>query len=125
MFVPQIDQRTRVRQRRNATRVPPGHPQNRHTGREASHVPDREIAMNRLLRAVALVFLATVGPARSADLSLQRVMLSSGGVGYFEYEAAVDGDETLSLEVPLDQVDDILKSLVFYDNRGTAGEVTL
>jgi len=51
--------------------------------------------------------------------------LSSGGVGYFEYEAAVDGDETLSLEVPLDQIDDILKSLVVYDDRGTAGEVTL
>src|SRR6266478_1798332 len=81
--------------------------------------------MNRLLSAVALVILATVGPARSADLSLQRVVLSSGGVGYFEYEAEVDGDETLSLEVPLDQVDDVLKSLVVYDDRGAVGEVTL
>jgi hypothetical protein len=31
----------------------------------------------------------------------------------------------LSLDVPLDQVDDILKSLVVYDDGGTAGEVTL
>ena len=52
-------------------------------------------------------------------------MLSSGGVGYFEYEAVVDGNATLSLDVPLDQVDDILKSLVVYDDGGTVGEVTL
>src|SRR6516225_2675926 len=69
--------------------------------------------------------LALVGPANAADLSLQRIMLSSGGVGYFEYEATVDGNATLSLDVPLDQVDDILKSLVVYDDSGTAGEVTL
>jgi len=69
--------------------------------------------------------LALVGPANAADLSLQRIMLSSGGVGYFEYEATVDGNATLSLDVPLDQVDDILKSLVIYDDGGTAGEVTL
>src|SRR3984893_4848974 len=43
--------------------------------------------------------LAVVGPANGADLSLQRIMLSSGGVGYFEYEATVDGNATLSLDV--------------------------
>src|ERR1700737_5107842 len=73
----------------------------------------------------AAVLLTVVGPANAADLSLQRIMLSSGGVGYFEYEAVVDGNATLSLDVPLDQVDDILKSLVVYDDGGTAGEVTL
>ena len=66
----------------------------------------------------AAVLLAVVGPANAADLSLQRVMLSSGGVGYFEYEATVDGNAALSLDVPLDQVDDILKSLVVYDDGG-------
>src|SRR6266478_1196051 len=71
------------------------------------------------------VLLAVVGPANAADLSLQRIMLSSGGVGYFEYEATVDGNAALSLDVPLGQVDDILKSLVIYDDRGTAGEITL
>ena len=73
---------------------------------------------------VAAVF-AGVGPANAGDLALERIMLSSGGVGYFEYEATVDGNATLSLDVPLDQVDDILKSLVVYDDSGTAGEVTL
>src|SRR6267154_6334116 len=73
----------------------------------------------------AAVVFAVVGPANAAELSLQRIMLSSGGVGYFEYEAVVDGNATLSLDVPLDQVDDILKSLVVYDDGGTVGEVTL
>jgi hypothetical protein len=79
--------------------------------------------MNRWWLAAAS--LAVVEPVNAADLSLERIMLSSGGVGYFEYEAVVDGDATLSLDVPLDQVDDILKSLVVYDDGGTAGEVTL
>src|SRR5947208_10991620 len=79
--------------------------------------------MSRWWQVAAL--FAVVGPANAADLSLQRFMLSSGGVGYFEYEAVVDGNATLSLDVPLDQVDDILKSLVVYDDGGTAGEVTL
>jgi hypothetical protein len=69
--------------------------------------------------------VAAIAPAGASDLSLQRVMLSSGGVGYFEYEATVEGDAKLSLDVPLDQVDDVLKSLVIYDNGGRAGAITL
>ena len=58
----------------------------------------------------AAAVFAVVVPANAADLSLQRVMLSSGGVGYFEYEAVVDGNTTLSLDVPLDQVDGLIGS---------------
>jgi len=72
--------------------------------------------MNRWWLAAALS--AVVGPVNAADLSLNQIMLSSGGVGYFEYEAVVDGNATLSLDVPLDQIDDILKSLVVYDDNG-------
>ncbi|TWS93371.1 hypothetical protein FQU96_41780, partial [Reyranella sp. CPCC 100927] len=50
--------------------------------------------------------------ALAQELALKRVMLSSGGVGYFEYEASVENDATLKLTVNLDQVDDVLKSLV-------------
>src|SRR5277367_4490387 len=74
--------------------------------------------------ALALL-IAFVASADATDLGLKRVMLSSGGVGYFEYEATVDGDATLTLDVPLDQVDDVLKSLVVYDSAGRAGEITL
>lgn len=76
-------------------------------------------------RWLAAVLFPAAGPANAADLSLQRVMLSSGGVGYFEYEAAVDGNATLKLDAPIEQVDDILKSLVVYDDGGTTGEITL
>ncbi len=73
----------------------------------------------------AAAVFAIIGPANAADLSLQRIMLSTGGVGYFEYEAVVDRNATLRLDVPLDQVDDILKSFVVYDDGGTTGEVIL
>ena len=77
-----------------------------------------------LAALVALVWLPIL-PAEAAELALKRVVLSTGGVGYFEYEAAVEGDATLPLDVPLDQVDDVLKSLVVYDAGGSVGEITL
>ena len=52
-------------------------------------------------------------------------MLSSGGIGYFEYAAEVDGNQTLGLDVPLDQVDDVLKSLVVFDKSGAVAGVEL
>jgi hypothetical protein len=72
-----------------------------------------------------LLLLAVAASAEAAEPVLKRVALSTGGVGYFEYEAAVEGDATLSLDVPLDQVDDVLKSLMVYDAGGTAGAITL
>ena len=44
---------------------------------------------------VALFSLWTI-PVFAQDLALKRVMLSSGSLGYFEYEAAVEGDATLA-----------------------------
>ncbi|HSI00875.1 MAG TPA: DUF4139 domain-containing protein [Reyranella sp.] len=73
---------------------------------------------------VTLVSLLAL-PAFAQDLALKRVMLSSGGLGYFEYEATVDGDATLKLTVSLDQVDDLLKSLVVYDDKGGVGGLSL
>ncbi|MBS0224248.1 MAG: DUF4139 domain-containing protein [Proteobacteria bacterium] len=82
--------------------------------------------MRRLLTAIALLgFLAWPVLASAQDLVLKRVLLSSGGLGYFEYEAAVDGDSKLKLTVPLDQVDDVLKSLVVYDDKGNVGGLSL
>ncbi len=69
-------------------------------------------------------------PALAAEpppgaLALKRVLLSTGGVGYFEHEARVSGDAALTLEVRRDQVDDVLKSIVVYDDRGGIGTVDL
>lgn len=82
--------------------------------------------MRLLMNVVALVgFLAFPTFAFAQDLALKRVMLSSGGLGYFEYEASVDGDATLKLTVSLGQVDDVLKSLVVYDDKGSVGGLSL
>ena len=70
---------------------------------------------------------AAAAPARAGpgELTLERVMLSSGGVGYFEYAAEIEGDAVLALRVRLDQVDDVLKSIVVYDDAGRVGQVHL
>lgn len=69
--------------------------------------------------ALALVSMS----AEAADLALKRVMLSTGGVGYFEYEAQADGDTRFELPVRLDQMDDVLKSIVVMDDKGGSGAV--
>jgi hypothetical protein len=81
--------------------------------------------MIRMLTLALVSLLAFVPFASAQDLALKRVMLSSGGLGYFEYEATVDGDATLKLTVPLTQVDDVLKSLVVYDDKGSVGGMSL
>ena len=79
-----------------------------------------------LFAIVALLGLLAVPTLAAAqDLALKRVMLSSGGLGYFEYEATVEGDATLKLTVSLQQVDDVLKSLVVYDDKGGVGGLSL
>src|SRR5438874_1602723 len=78
-----------------------------------------------LLAVVFTVLGACPMLAQAQDLALKRVMLSSGGLGYFEYEATVDGDASLKLTVGLEQVDDVLKSLVVYDDKGGVGGLSL
>jgi hypothetical protein len=82
--------------------------------------------MRLILNVVALLGLIAFPTfAFAQELALKRVMLSSGGLGYFEYEATVEGDATLKLTVSLDQVDDVLKSLVVYDDKGGVGGLSL
>jgi len=82
--------------------------------------------MRLILNVVALVGLIAFPTfAFAQELALKRVMLSSGGLGYFEYEATVEGNATLKLTVSLDQVDDVLKSLVVYDDKGGVGGLSL
>ena len=85
------------------------------------------IAVLVLALAFALPLLGSVaGAAIGAEaLALKRVMLSSGGVGYFEYEAVITGNADLSLIVRLDQVDDVLKSIVVFDEGGGGASIGL
>jgi len=80
---------------------------------------------SRLVAAIAFLLCVAVGPAIAGDLVLKRVMLSTAGVGYLEYEAEVSGDAELALDVPLSQVDDVLKSIVVYDSKGGIGSASL
>ncbi len=77
----------------------------------------------KLFPIVAFAVIASA--AHASDLALKRVMLSSAGVGYFEYEAEADGPATLGLDVPLSEVDDVLKSLVVFDDAGSIGGIEL
>ena len=89
--------------------------------------------MRRRLVLVAVLLLApAVAAAQPAPASpppvsppLKRVLLSSGGVAYFEHEAEVSGDAELKLELRLDQIDDALKSLVVFDDEGGVGGLRL
>lgn len=75
--------------------------------------------------SVAAAALLWAMPADARELPVTRVILSTSGLAHFEHEAAVTGDETLELTVRLDQVDDILKSLVVFDAKGRIGGITL
>ncbi len=78
------------------------------------------------LAALALLCAPFTAFAQTqSTLDLKRVLLSTGGVGYFEYEAAVDGDAQLPLSVRLDQVDDVLKSIIVFDDKGGVGGIAL
>lgn len=83
------------------------------------------IGVSSLALLVGLPAAAQQSATDAGDLDLRRVTLSTGGVGYFEYSAEVIGDADLTLDVRLDQVDDILKSIVVYDDSGRVGGISL
>ncbi|MCW5819415.1 MAG: hypothetical protein KIT12_05880 [Trueperaceae bacterium] len=78
----------------------------------------------RLLSTLALGVLMTAFAfaqgADQADLPVTRVVLFTNGVGYFEHEGTVTGNQVLNLEVPRSEMDDMLQSLVLQDFGGGA-----
>lgn len=79
----------------------------------------------KFFATISLSLFAAPAFAQDEGLVLKRVLLSTGGVGYFEYEARVEGNAMLSLDVRLDQVDDVLKSIVVFDDFGGVGAIRL
>jgi len=69
--------------------------------------------------------LACSPAAYAADIPVNRVVLSTSGLAQFEHRAEVNGNAALEFPVRLEQVDDILKSLVVFDAGGHLGGVTL
>src|SRR5258708_19119703 len=68
--------------------------------------------------AATAAFAADSGTIRS-------VVLSSGGLAAISRSIPVDGAATIHIDVPLDQVDDLLKSLVVRDPGGTVSAASL
>ncbi len=80
-----------------------------------------------MTRFLAIV-LMTAGAAlaqQEVDLPVTRAVLFSSGVGYFEHAGEVTGDARLSLRFKTDQINDVLKSMVFEDaGGGTVSTIT-
>ncbi|NDW05349.1 DUF4139 domain-containing protein [Jiella pacifica] len=66
---------------------------------------------------------AAAEPTRTGDI--RSIVLFSGGVAEIVRSAEVSGDATIGMEVPLDQVNDVLKSLVVRNPGGGVGQVSL
>jgi hypothetical protein len=75
----------------------------------------------------AIVFIAAIAVAAPllaqdalprAELPVTKVVLFASGVGYFEHEGTVTDSTRLSLSFKTEQINDVLKSLVFMDAGG-------
>ncbi|MCV9965129.1 DUF4139 domain-containing protein [Pararhizobium sp. BT-229] len=60
-----------------------------------------------------------------ANSPVKSVTLSSGGLAEIRRTASLDGNGEIRIEVPLDQVNDLLKSLVVFDPKGTVKDLSL
>lgn len=61
-----------------------------------------------------------------ASGSVGDVLLSSGGLAEIvKHVELTDGEKTISLEIPADQADDVLKSLIVGDPAGSVASVTI
>lgn len=77
-------------------------------------------------KAIILAGLTIPSLAMAAqDIPVKRVVMSTSGLAYFEHSAKVSGNETLSFPVRLDQVNDLLKSLLVFDSKGQLKSVRL
>ncbi len=81
--------------------------------------------MRSLRVGLCVIALAATMAAGAAEVPLTRVVLFSSGVGYFQHQGTVDGDATVGMSFRVEQINDILKSLVLQDmGGGQIGPVT-
>jgi len=79
----------------------------------------KALALPAAALLVALPSLAFAQDAAPTTAPVVEVTLSSGGLAEIVRRAHVSGDAKLSVSVPSDQVDDVLKSLLVSDPSGT------
>ncbi|RNF35847.1 DUF4139 domain-containing protein [Paracoccus methylarcula] len=93
-----------------------------HSGR------DRKTATVRGSIALAVLLAcstSTLAQESTSSSRIDAVTLSSSGLAEIHRSAAIDGSTSLSIDIPLEQVDDFLKTLVIRDPSGRIGAVTL
>lgn len=78
----------------------------------------------RLIAPVLFLVLFVSSNAVSAAPALERVILNQGGVAYYELSAAPT-DGAIELDVPRDQMDDVLKSLTVLGKGARIDAVTV
>lgn len=78
----------------------------------------------RVLPALFFALLSTTAFA-AVNGPVKSVTLSSGGLAEIVRSAEVGKDSEITIEVPLDQIDDVLKSLVVRDEKGQVKNLSL
>ncbi len=58
---------------------------------------------------------AVAAAPASAELPLKRLVLYNSGVGFFERSGEIDGDKRVELKFNVEDVNDILKSMILRD----------
>src|SRR5579859_229597 len=70
----------------------------------------------------ALILVPANAQAPKSDgpqLPVTRIVLFNSGVGYFQREGSVTGNAKIDLQFPIDNINDLIKSLVLQDlNNG-------
>ena len=82
-----------------------------------------------MLRTTSLAVLALLAAAPAlaqpaADVPIERVILFTSGVGYFEHGGRVSGASEVTLQFEEDALNDVLKSLLVEDRAGRVRGVT-
>jgi hypothetical protein len=72
-------------------------------------------------------FIALVSTAAFAAVNgpVKSVTLSSGGLAEIVRSAEVGNDSEITIDVPLDHIDDVLKSLIVRDGKGRVKTLSL
>lgn len=82
------------------------------------------ITTKRVLPALFFALVSTTAFA-AVNGPVKSVTLSSGGLAEIVRSAEVRQDSEITIEVPLDQIDDVLKSLVVRDKEGRVKNLSL
>ncbi len=67
---------------------------------------------------IALPVVVIADEHSTADLPVTRVVLFNSGVGFFEHNGAVNGTQQVALKFSVDEINDLLKSIVLQDLGG-------